>query len=66
METDWNRRRRWRRRDPGEVDVFAAGVSVAQAAMLGEKINGVALAAAGKTFPAFLTIVANVETEAGG
>ena len=60
------RRRRGRRRDIGEADVFAAGVGVAQAAMLGEKINGVALAATGKTFPAFLAIVADVETEAGG
>jgi hypothetical protein len=34
--------------------------------MLGEEINGVTLAAAGETFPAFLAIVANVETEAGG
>ena len=59
------RRRRGRRRDIGKADVFAAGVGVAQAAMLGEKVNGITLAATGKTFPAFLTIVADVEAETG-
>src|SRR5208282_5663970 len=60
--------RRWRglRRDIGEADVFAAGIGIAQAAMLGEESNGVALAATGETFPAFLAVVADVEAEAGG
>lgn len=60
------RRRRGRQRDTGKLDKFAARIGIAQAAMLGEEINGVALTAAGKTFPALLAVVANVKAEAGG